>query len=164
MRSYLVLIPPNGPDRDHRSTLFLPDGFSWMALIFSWIWLIWHRLWLAGIFALVLQVAGALLMGMQGFWLGGSLLGFAIHVLVALEGRNHYANSLIRRGWTLESVISTTDKETAEEIYFSALPQKETQPLPSSADWAQANWDKTKQPPVSGWQGPALGLFDHGGR
>ncbi len=159
MRSYLVLIPPNGPDKDHRSTLFLPDGFSWTALLLCWIWLIWHRLWIAGIIVLVLQVGSALLIGTPGLWLGGLLLGLATHVLVALEGRNHYASSLVRRGWMLDSIISATDRRTAEEIYFSALPQKETQPLPSSADWA-----KTKQPPASGWQGPALGLFDHGGR
>ena len=159
MRSYLVLTPPGGPEKDHRSTLFLSDGFSWMALLFAWIWLVWHRLWIAGIVALVLQAGAALLIAVPGFWLGGLLLGFAIHILVALEGRNHYANSLVRRGWTLEGVISAADRQTAEEIYFSGLPQKETQPLPSSADWA-----KTKQPPVSGWQGPALGLFDHGGR
>jgi len=160
LRSYLVLTPPGGPEKDHRSTLFLPDGFSWMALLFAWIWLIWHRLWLAGIIALVLQIGSVLLLGMSGFFLAGLLLGFAIHVLIALEGRNHYANSLARRGWTLESVISATDLRTAEEIYFSGLPQPETHPLPSSSDWA----NKAKQPSVSGWQGPALGLFDHGGR
>ncbi len=160
MRSYLVLIPPNGPDKDHRSTLFLPDGFSWAAFVFSWIWLIWHRLWIAGIVALILQVGSALLLGTSGFSIAGLLLGFATHVLVALEGRNHYGNSLIRRGWKLEGVISAVDRQTAEEIYFSGLPQPETLPLPSSADWA----NKAKQPPVSGWQGPALGLFDHGGR
>lgn len=159
MRSYLVLTPPGGPEKDHRSTLFLADAFSWLALLFAWIWLIWHRLWIAGIVALVLQVASLLLLGTSGFSLAGLLLGFAIHVLVALEGRNHYGNSLISKGWTLEGVISAVDRQTAEEIYFSGLPQKETQPLPSSADWA-----KTKQLPVSGWQGPALGLFDHGGR
>ncbi len=160
MRSYLVLTPPGGPETDHRSTLFLADGFSWMAFLFSWIWLVWHRLWIAGIVALVLQVGSGVLLGMSGFSLAGLLLGFAIHVLVALEGRNHYGNFLIRRGWTLEGVISAVDRQTAEEIYFSGLPQKEAQPLPSAADWANT----TKQPPVSGWQGPALGLFDHGGR
>ena len=160
MRSYLVLIPPNGPDRDHRSTLFLPDGFSWAALLFSWIWLVWHRLWIAGIVVLVLQVASAALFAMPGLWLAGALLGLATHVLVALEGRNHYGNSLIRRGWTLESVISAVDRQTAEEIYFSSLPQPAEQALPPSAEWA----NKSKQPPVSGWQGPALGVFDHGGR
>jgi hypothetical protein len=160
LRSYLVLTPANGPDRDHRSTLVLPDGFSWAALLFPWIWLVWHRLWIAGIAIFLLQAASGVLLGMPGLWLAGALLGFATSLLVALEGRNHYANSLMRRGWVLQEVISAADRQTAEEIYFSSLPQPASSPLPSSADWAN-----TKQPAVAtGWQGPALGLFDHGGR
>ena len=160
MRSYLVLTPPGGPDKDHRSTLFMPDGFSWMALLFSWIWLIWHRLWIAGIAVFLLQTTSGILLSMSGLGLAGILIAIGTNLLVALEGRNHYANSLIRRGWKLEGVISATDRETAEEIYFSSLPRPEEQPMPSSTEWA----NKAKQPPVSGWQGPALGLFDHGGR
>jgi hypothetical protein len=160
LRSYLVLTPPGGADRDHRSTLILADRFSWTALLFPWIWLAWHRLWLTALAVFVIQVASGILIDMPGLWLAGTLLGLAINLLVALEGRNHYANSLLRRGWTLEAVISARDLQTAEDIYFSGLPQPETRPLPSSADWAA----KAKQPPSPGWQGPALGLFDHGGR
>ncbi len=160
MRSYLVLTPPGGPDRDHRSTIVLPDGFSWLALLFPWIWLIWHRLWIAGVVVFLLQIGSGVLLGMPGLELAGGVLGFATSLLVALEGRNHYANALVRRGWTLEGVISATDRQTAEEIYFSSLPQPVQQPLPSSAEWAK----QARQSPSSGRQGPALGLFDHGGR
>jgi hypothetical protein len=160
LRSYLVLTPPGGPDREHRSTLVLPDGFSWLALLFPWIWLIWHRLWIAGVIAFVLQMASGMMINIDGLWPAGTLLGFATSLFVALEGRNHYANALVRRGWKLEGVISAVDRQTAEDIYFSDLPQPASSPLPSSADWAK----QAKQPPASGWQGPALGLFDHGGR
>jgi hypothetical protein len=160
LRSYLVLIPPNGPDKDHRSTLILPDGFSWMALLFPWIWLLSRRLWIASIAVFLLQTASGVLLAMPGLGLAGALLGFSTSLLVALEGRNHCSNSLVRRGWTLEGVITAVDLHTAEEIYFSGLPKPVQQPLPSSADWAK----HAKQPPASGWQGPGLGLFDHGGR
>ncbi|AYD03152.1 DUF2628 domain-containing protein [Neorhizobium sp. NCHU2750] len=161
MRSYLVLIPPGGAEKDHRSTLILPDGFSWTALLFPWIWLIWHRLWVAGLVIFLLQAASGVLLGISGLWLAGTLLGIATSLLVALEGRNHYGNSLIRRGWTLEDIITTVDRQTAEEIYFSSLPEPTASPLPSPADWAK---NTTQPPAATGWQGPALGLFDHGGR
>jgi hypothetical protein len=160
LRSYLVLTPPNGPDKDHSSTLVLPDGFSWTALLFPWIWLLWHRLWIAAMVIFLLQVASGVLLALPGLGLAGVLLGLATSLLVALEGRNHYGNSLVRRGWTPGSVISAVDLQTAEQIYFSSLPKPVQPPLPSSADWAK----HAKQPPASGWQGPALGLFDHGGR
>ncbi|SFB54709.1 Protein of unknown function [Rhizobium sp. NFR07] len=160
MRSYLVLTPPGGPDKEHRSTLILPDGFSWAALLFPWIWLIWHRLWIVGILVFLVQGAAIALLAVPGFALAGALLGLATSLLVALEGRNHYGNSLIRRGWVLERVISAPDLRAAEDIYFSSLPKPAQQPLPSPSDWAK----HAKTPPASGWQGPALGLFDHGGR
>lgn len=160
MRSYLVLTPPGGPDKDHRSTLILPDGFSWTALLFPWVWLIWHRLWIAGIVIFLLQGAAIALLAVPGFALAGVLLGIATSLLVALEGRNHHGNSLIRRGWALERVISAPDLRTAEDIYFSSLPKPVQQPLPQSADWAK----QAKTQPATGWQGPSLGLFDHGGR
>jgi hypothetical protein len=160
LRSYLVLTPPGGPAKDHRSTMILPDGFSWTALLFPWIWLIWHRLWTAGIVIFLLHGAAIALIAMPGFALAGVLLGLATSLLVALEGRNHYGNSLIRRGWVLERVISAPDLQTAENIYFSSLPKPVQQPLPQSVEWAK----HAKQPPQAGWQGPSLGLFDHGGR
>ncbi|CAN7553640.1 DUF2628 domain-containing protein [Neorhizobium sp. LjRoot104] len=163
MRSYLVLTPPNDPqsgsDRDHQSTLVLRDGVSWLALLFPWIWLFWHRLWIAGIVILFAQIGSGMLMQVPGFWAAGLLFGFAISVLVALEGRHYHSETLIRRGWTLETVISAHDLHTAEEIYFSGLPQPEQQPMPVPAEWA-----KQAKPPAAGWQAPHMGLFEHGGR
>ncbi|CDZ50966.1 DUF2628 domain-containing protein [Neorhizobium galegae] len=163
MRSYLVLTPPNdprsGPKRDFQSTLVLRDGFSWLALLFPWIWLFWHRLWVAGIVVLLVQIGSGVLMQVPGFWTAGLLLGFATSLLTALEGRHYRSEALIRRGWTLETVIAATDLRTAEEIYFSRLPQPQQQPMPVSAEWA-----KQAKPPAAGWQAPHMGLFEHGGR
>lgn len=159
MRSYLVLIPPNGPDKDHRSTLILRDGFSWTALLFPGIWLLGHKLWLAGIGAILLQGLGGFLMTTPGLETAGGLLGFAIHLLAALEARHYRSEALIKRGWTLEAVIPAPDLDTAEEIYFTRLPKPEAQPIPAASDWAQ----QAKQ--SKGWSDQHLGLFDYeGGR
>ena len=159
MRSYLILTPPGGPGEDHRDTLVLRDGFSWLALLFPWVWLLWNRLWLAAAGAFLLQGLGGFLMRMPGLEIAGALLAFAISLLVALEGRNYRCEALIRRGWTLDSVVSAPNLDTAEEIYFSGLPEQEAQPLPASPEWA-----KRAKTSGSGWQGPYMGLFEHGGR
>lgn len=163
MRSYLVLTPPNDSrrdlDDDRSSILVLRDGFSWLALLFPWIWLFWHRLWIPGVVILFAQIGSVVLMQIPGFWTAGLLLGFALSLLIALEGRHYRSETLIRRGWTLETVIAAHDLRTAEEIYFSGLPQPEQQPMPVSAEWA-----KQARPPAAGWQAPNMGLFEHGGR
>ncbi|MGK6315050.1 DUF2628 domain-containing protein [Neorhizobium sp. DT-125] len=168
MRSYLVLTPPDdptrAPDRDHRSTLVLPDGFSWTAFFFPWVWLLWNRLWLAGFVVFLLQGLSGFLVRMPEFEIAGILLGLAVGLLVAFEGRHYRSEALVRRGWTLETVIFAPNLDAAEEIYFSGLPQPEKQQLPASAEWA-----KQAKPPAAGspkgWNEPHLGLFDHqGGR
>jgi len=161
MRSYLVLTLPGGPDPDHCRTLVLPDGFAWLALLFPWIWLLWNRLWIAGAVVFLLQCVSGYLMSLPQFELAGGLLGFALSLLVALEGRHYRSETLIRRGWTLEAVISAANLDAAEEIFFAGLPEPQKQPMPASAEWI-----KTTAPgQTTGWNGPHTGLFDHqGGR
>ncbi|TDK30416.1 DUF2628 domain-containing protein [Rhizobium deserti] len=159
MRSYAILTPPGGPLPDHRSTLVIADRFSWLAFLFPWLWLFWHKLWLAGIVALLVQIGSGFLMQIPGFAPAGLLIGLAVSLLAGLESRNYYSNALGRRGWTVEAIVFAQDRQTAEEIYFSSLPQPEKQPMPLSSDWAPQG----KQP-SDGWRGQAPGLFDYGVR
>lgn len=121
MTSYLVLEAPNGPDKDHVSTRFIADRFSWLALIAPWIWLAVHRLWLAAIATVVLQIIAGIIATSDGFAPVGSLTAVAIALLVAFEGRNFVARHLMGTGWTLKSVIAAPDLGTAEDIYFSQM-------------------------------------------
>ena len=57
MTSYLVLEAPGGPDRDHRTTRFIADRFSWLALLFPWLWFAIHRMWWIAVSVVILQVA-----------------------------------------------------------------------------------------------------------
>ena len=123
MTSYLVLEAPNGPDRDHKTTRFIADRFVWLALVAPWLWLAINRLWLAAaIVVIVLFLAGQVSI-LAGFEPVGILFGFAIGLVTALEGRDFLVRHLIRKGWTLTSVVSAPDLSSAEDIYFSGLSE-----------------------------------------
>lgn len=158
MKSYLVLTPP-GTDPDHEKTVILADRFSWLALFFPWIWLLTKRLWLAALAVFLAQVAAGQLMQVSGFAVVGFLAAVSINLLVALEGRHFYSESLIRRGWTLQDVVMAADLDTAEDIYFAGLPQA------STASTTAANWaNSVRTPSAAGWDRGGIGLFDQGGR
>ena len=128
MTSYLVLEAPNGPDRDHKTTRFIADRFVWLALIAPWLWLAVNRLWLAAVAVfIVLGLAGWASM-LPGFEPVGILGGIAIAIVTALEGRDFLVRHLIGKGWTMTSIISAPDLSSAEEIYFSGLPEHPQMP------------------------------------
>lgn len=161
MKSYLVLTPPGRPDPDHRRTIILADRFSWLALLFPWIWLLTKRLWLAAAVVFLLQLVAGQLTQMPGLEIAGFLFALSINLLVALEGRHFYSETLIRRGWTLAAVLAATDLDTAEELYLSEQQPLEARELPPTSDWAKRIEPRLQ----SGWSQGGIGLFDHqGGR
>ncbi|MBD8687840.1 MULTISPECIES: DUF2628 domain-containing protein [unclassified Rhizobium] len=123
MTSYFVLEAPGGADRDHRSTRFIADRFSWLALLFPWAWFAIHRLWWLSIAIIVLQVAASQMSGLGGFGIIGSLFALSVGLIAGLEGRNIVARHLVLKGWTLKAVIPARDLSTAEETYFSNLAE-----------------------------------------
>jgi hypothetical protein len=168
LRSYLVLTPPADMQGkiDAEAAVFLRDGFCWSAFVLPWAWFGWNRLWLAAIVAIVVEISAGILAELSGFALAGMLLGIAFHLLVALEGRHYLSEKLQAKGFTLDSAILAPDLATAEQIYFSALPAPERQALPTVANWASQSTPTPLAPVQTGpaHGGPALGLFDHGGR
>ena len=160
MKSYLVLTPPGGSDPDHRKTIVMADRFSWLALLFPWIWLLTKRLWLPAIAVFLLQAIAGQLTQVAGLELVGFLCALSINLLVALEGRHFYSEVLIRRGWTLQDVITASDLDTAEELYFASQRRARTE-LPAVANWVKPS----EAAPPTGWHQGGIGLFDHqGGR
>lgn len=155
--------PPPGsgarPD-DADSTVVVADGFSWLALLFPWPWLIWHRLWFMALGALALQLSAGYLSTLDGFFTAAMLAGLSVNLLTALEGQNWVSERWIRRGWQLTCVIPASDRDTAEEIYFSAFRVEDRK-----APKAVAEWKRRLHNPASNlvWQGP-LSLSENGGR
>lgn len=123
MTSYLVLEAPNGPDRDHKTTRFIADRFVWLAFFAPWLWLAINRLWLATAIVVIALFAAGQISTFAGFEPTGILFGLATGLITALEGRDFLVRHLIRKGWTLTSVVSAPDLSSAEDIYFSGLSE-----------------------------------------
>ncbi|MBD9374431.1 DUF2628 domain-containing protein [Rhizobium sp. ARZ01] len=152
--SYLILTPPGAPAAAENAT-FIRDGFRWTAFFFPVPWLLVHRLWFWGIIALVLQVAASILTDSSELAAAGFTLALAVSLLTALEGPQVLARSREARNWTLRSIVSARDLQTAEQIYYSAhaTPEK-----PASAPTLPIAGTNTKA-----GSPPALGLLGYDG-
>lgn len=157
MKRYIILTPPGGPDRDHRTTRFIADRMSLLALVFPGPWLLLHRCWWSGLAALGIQVLAGWLADQPGLFWAGTLSSLALGLLIGLEARHMQVKSLMRRGWREEAVLLAPDRATAEAMFFAALPEPEKFAVPA-ADWTKIS--PRQDGPAYG--GPALGLFDMG--
>ncbi len=118
MALFNVLEPPDGkPD----GVVFIPEGFSWAALVFTVIWALVHRMWVvaAVLFAGLTGVALAEAQGLIGPELA-SIIHFAISLLFGFEARRLWALSLTRAGFSQAGLIEATSLEAAELAYFAS--------------------------------------------
>jgi hypothetical protein len=157
MATFLVLTPPDTASRDENAR-FLRDRFSCFAFFLPVIWLLTQRVWFAAALAFAVQALGMAIAGNPQFGLLGPGLVVAVGLLVALEGPALVLAGLTRKRWTLDTVISAADRETAEEIYYfetpaagAASPERARPALPASETSARRH-------------GPMLGLvgFEEG--
>ncbi len=151
--SYLILTPPGEPAAAEKAA-FIRDGFRWTAFFFPAIWLLVHRLWFWGILALVAQFAASALSASPQLGVAGWVLSLAISILTALEGPQALLRAREAGDWTLRSVVTAPDLETAEMIYYGAqeTPDKTTAAALPASDTST----KATRP-------PALGLLGYDG-
>ncbi|WP_062015235.1 DUF2628 domain-containing protein [Aureimonas sp. AU4] len=97
---------------------FVPERFSWAALVLPPLWLARHRLcwWAAG--ALVLEIAFPALGALSAAPGIGGLLSLLLGLLVALEGPGLRARRLERRGWRERAAFEARDLPEAEILYY----------------------------------------------
>lgn len=162
MTSYLVLEAPDGPDRNHKTTRFVADRFSWLALVFPWIWLGSHRLWFAATATFIMQLIASQLSTLPGLGIVGLLSGLTIALLCGLEGRNFLVQHMISKGWQLKTVVTAPDLSTAEDIYFSDRPLTETVDMKISNPVWNASSEASRAYGVTDAAG--LFQFDYNGR
>ena len=121
MATYVVLSAKSGPDKDP-DAIFVRDGFSLAAAIFPLLWLLWHRMWAWAILLLVVVVGTGLAADFPSTEILAGGVMFGISLLTGFEGRHWYVQSLIRRGYSVRSILEATSLETAEAAYFDSAP------------------------------------------
>ena len=151
--SYLILTPP-GETAAAEKAAFIRDGFRWTAFFFPAIWLLFHRLWFWGVLALIAQFAATALSASTELGLVGWVLSLSISALTALEGPQALVRAREARDWTLRSVVTAPDLETAELIYYGAQTTPES--TPAAGMPASDTSTKATRP-------PALGLLGYDG-
>ncbi|MER9424364.1 DUF2628 domain-containing protein [Mesorhizobium sp. M0317] len=113
MAIYVVMEPP-GRTEAADATIFVRDGFSWLAFLVAPLWLAWHRLWIEA--ALAFVALG--LISVLGQWLGldwaGSGLSLLVSLYIGLEGQGLRTAALRRRGWHEWGVIEADNPDDAD--------------------------------------------------
>ncbi len=125
MASYYVLTPPGSTDPE-KQTLFIRDGFSWIAFLLPLPWLLARKLWLiAGLSVAfyLFAIGAAENWGLDGLPIAYSLI---LSLWTGLEGGHVRATWLQRKGWDLKATIAAATVDDAEAIYFDDMPETMT--------------------------------------
>jgi signal transduction histidine kinase len=129
MKLFTVLEPPDGkPER----VAFVPEAFSWGALVFTVLWALWHRMWVVAV--LLFALSAVLTVGTNLELLGpglAALVNFGISLLFAFEARALQVKSLERVGFRRRALIQASNREAAELAYFAGRAPLAPEPAPS---------------------------------
>lgn len=129
MTIYAVLEPPDGkPER----VAFVPEGFSWGALLLTVVWALWHRMWIVAalLFALTTMLTVAANFEILGAGLA-ALLQAGIALVFAFEARNLEVRSLERAGFRRAGLIQASGNDVAELTYFASRAPVAAEPAVS---------------------------------
>jgi hypothetical protein len=129
MASYYVLTPP-GMTNAEKQTLFIRDGFSWLAFLFPLPWLLVRKLWLLAGLSVVLFLVAVLVA--EYFGLDGVPLAYTVILCLwtGFEGGHVRASWLQRKGWDLKASMAADDLEEAEAVYFDGVTETAATPMP----------------------------------
>ena len=112
--------PAPAPGTD--DVVFIPDGFSWAALIVPPLWALFRSLWLVAAGA----VAGFVAIDAAAQWIGASAtvaaaVSFAAALLFAYEANDLRRWTLRRRGFRDAGVVAGRNLADAEQRFFEAM-------------------------------------------
>jgi len=119
MASFFVLTPRlrNGHE-DHDNTVFVRDGFAWLAFILPIPWLLLQRLWFEAALVLAATVALSIVGAATGHSDMAGVVTALLSLLVGLEGNNWRAAKLERNGFEQGAVVTADQAIDAETAYF----------------------------------------------
>lgn len=118
MANFYVLTPPV-PTNPEKDTLFIRDGFSWLAFFFPLPWLLLKRMWWVAGLAVIFYLVSVIIAEQWGLDGMPVAFSFTLSLWTSLEGGHVRAKILERGGWDLKAVIAADDLDEAEEIYFA---------------------------------------------
>ncbi len=127
MAIYYVLTPP-GMTNPEKQTLFIRDGFSWLAFLFPLPWLLVRKLWLLAGLSVVLYLIAVLVAEYWG--LDGLPVAYTVILCLwtGLEGGHVRTTWLQRKGWDLKANIAADSIDEAEAVYFGNMPETSAAP------------------------------------
>jgi hypothetical protein len=118
MANFYVLTPPV-PKNPEKDTLFIRDGFSWLAFFFPLPWLLLKKMWWIAGLAVIFYLVAVIIAEQWGLDGMPVAFSFILSLWTSLEGGHVRAKLLERSGWNLNAVIAAHDLNEAEEIYFA---------------------------------------------
>jgi hypothetical protein len=132
MAIYVVMEPGGGRTEAADATIFVRDGFSWLAFLFAPLWLAWHRLWVEAALAFVAMGLISLLGQRLGLDWAGSALSLLVSLYIGLEGQGRRIAALRRRGWHEWGVIEADNPDAADirQALDAEAQAEEQAPLP----------------------------------
>ena len=113
MAIYVVMEPP-GRTEAADATIFVRDGFSWLAFLLAPLWLAWHKLWVEAALAFVAMGLISLLGQKLGLDWASSALSLLVSLYIGLEGQGLRIAALRRRGWQEWGVVEANNLDDAD--------------------------------------------------
>lgn len=132
MAVYVAMEPP-GRSTDAEATVFLRDGFAWLAFLFPPLWLLWHGLWIEAVLAFVAFGLLSALGEPFGFVAVAAALTLLLMLFIGLEGQALRIAALARRGWKQWGVVVADGVEDADARYAMAQDDVIEAPEPAHA-------------------------------
>lgn len=98
-----------------KDVIFVPEGFSFWALVLNGFWLLYHRVWWWAV-AYWLVVSGLMELAEAGFisQVQLAIANLVINLLIACEGNNWRLAGYLKRGYKLLDIVAASNEDTAE--------------------------------------------------
>lgn len=111
--------------------VFVPEAFSWPALIIPFFWLLFQRLWIvASIYFAIEVILAAVAVSWNVSTWAMFVLNGALHLFIGFEGNNLRRWTLARRGYQMIDIVNGKTKADCELAFFRRLAERENvQPL-----------------------------------
>lgn len=115
--------------RPDAEPILVPEGFSWLAMIFGPLWLAAHRAWIPAAIVLALDVIGAFLLPEPLSF----VLDAGLAILVGLSAHDLRRWSIENRGYLLTHVIAAGDEAEALGRLLTGRPDLARHFMPPEA-------------------------------